>query len=62
MFEAYPEIVTVSDLQEMLNIGRNTAYKLVKSGGIKAFYAGGKLRITKSEIIKFIESGGSKHD
>ena len=37
MFADYPDVVDVSGLQSMLgNIGRQTAYELVRKGTIKA--------------------------
>lgn len=36
MFDNYKDVVTVSQLMEMLNIGRNKAYNLLNSGKIKA--------------------------
>lgn len=36
MFDEYTDIVTIDELQEMLRIGRSTAYKLLRSGQIKA--------------------------
>ena len=35
MFEKYPDIVTIEQLQEMLGIGRNNIYKLLKENKIK---------------------------
>lgn len=36
MFDNYKDVVTVSQLMEMLNIGRNSAYNLLNNGQIKA--------------------------
>ena len=44
MFADYPDVVDVSGLQSMLgNIGKQTAYELVRKGTIKAIKVG-KLR------------------
>ena len=41
MFANYPDVVDVSRLQSMLgNIGRQTAYELVRKGTIKAIKVG----------------------
>ena len=37
MFEQYNDLVSVEELCEMLSIGKNSAYKLLSSGEIKAF-------------------------
>ena len=54
MFEEYPDVVTIEELQEMLGIGRGLAYQLVNSGKIKAVKVGREWRITKKTIIEFI--------
>jgi len=37
LFSSYPDVVEVSDLQAMLNIGRNSAYSLIRDNKIKHF-------------------------
>ncbi len=37
MFNEYSDIVTVDEVCEMLRIGRNKAYDLLRSGEIKSF-------------------------
>ena len=54
MFEQYPDVVTVRELCEMLKIGRNTAYGLVRTGAIESIRVKGQIRITKASIIKFL--------
>ena len=48
------DILTLKDLQELLNIGKNTALRLVQSGEIEAFRVGNQWRIAKDSIIKYI--------
>ena len=36
MLNKYPDVLNVKQLCEVLDIGKNTAYKLLKSGNIKA--------------------------
>ena len=55
MFENYPDIVEVKDLKKMLNVGQNTALKLLHGGEIKSFKIGNKIKIPKSSVISFIE-------
>ncbi len=50
MFEEYPDVVTIEELQEMLGIGKGLAYQLVNSGKIKAVKVGKRWRIAKEEI------------
>lgn len=56
MFRQYPDVVSISQLQEMLCIGRNNAYKLVKSGEIKSIRIGRIHRIPKANIVKYAKS------
>lgn len=53
-FTEYPNIVTVQQLQEMLNISRSTAYGIVKSGKIKTIRIGNAYKIPKIYIIDFL--------
>lgn len=55
MFADYPDVVDVSGLQSMLgNIGRQTAYELVRKGSIKAIKVGKLYRIPKINVIVFL--------
>ena len=54
MFDEYTDIVTIDKLQEMLHIGRSTAYKLLRSGQIKAIHSGRVWLIPKESIIEYI--------
>lgn len=54
MLEEYPDILNVMQLRTVLNIGKNTAYKLLNENVIKSIRIGKKFRIPKLEVIKFI--------
>ncbi len=55
MFADYPDVVDVSGLRAMLgNIGRQTAYELVRKGTIKAIKVGKLYRIPKINVIAFL--------
>jgi excisionase family DNA binding protein len=55
MFADYPDVVDGSGLQLMLgNIGRQTAYELVRKGTIKAIKVGKLYRIPKINVIAFL--------
>lgn len=55
MFADHPDVVDVSGLQSMLgNIGRQTAYELVRKGTIKAIKVGKLYRIPKINVIAFL--------
>ena len=53
-FTEYPSIVSVDQMTEMLDIGRNTAYKLLNDGSIKSIRIGRVHKIPKQNIISFI--------
>ena len=54
MFENYPDILTLKQVQNMLHIGRNSMLYLIYSGEIEAFKIKGKWRILKSDLILYI--------
>ena len=54
MFNEYPDVLTVKQVSEMLNIGRNNAYELVRSGMIKSVTIGRQIRLPKDNVINFI--------
>ena len=55
MFVDYLDVVDVSGLQSMLgNIGKQTAYELVRKGTIKAIKVGKLYRIPKINVIAFL--------
>lgn len=57
-FSDYPDIVTPKEIQDMLRIGRNTVYELLRSGEIKSLRVGKKYIIPKSSVIKYLQTGG----
>jgi len=54
MFKDYDDIITVEELCEMLMIGKNTAYKLLGSGRIKAIRIGRIWKIPKKAVEEFV--------
>ncbi len=56
MFNEYSDIVTVEELCEMLRIGRNKAYDLLRSRKIRAFRCGRTWIISKAAVEEFIKS------
>ena len=55
MFEEYPDVMSVDDLCSALRIGKNTAYKLIKSKLIKSLRIGRAYKIPKRYVIDFFE-------
>jgi len=56
MFSEYPDVITVEQLMEMLHIGKNAAYALLKSGEIRTIRIGRRYIIPKQSIITYISS------
>ncbi len=54
MLENYGELITLDQLQEILSIGRNTAYDLLRTKKIKAIKIGKLWRIPKKSIEEYI--------
>lgn len=54
MFDNYDDILTVEQLMELLCIGRNKAYELLKSGEIKAFKIGKVWKVPRKMLDDFI--------
>ena len=54
MFNSYPDVLEVEEVQEMLRIGRNAIYKLLKKGDIKSLRVGKKYIIPKISVINFL--------
>lgn len=49
-----PLVLTISQVSEILVIGENSAYDLIRSGAIKSFRVGRQIRVSKSAFLEFI--------
>lgn len=47
---------SVSEIQEMLEIGKNQAYSLVKSGKFRTVKIGNSIRISKKSFDEWLDS------
>ena len=54
MFTNYPDLVNVKQLKEMLDIGINLAYKLVRDKIIEAIKVGREYKIPKRNVIAYL--------
>jgi excisionase family DNA binding protein len=54
MFLGLPDILTIEHLQQALNIGRTTAYRLISSGAIKHWKIGKMIKVPKVFLIDYI--------
>ena len=55
MLEQYDDILTIPELSEALKIGSTQAYKIVRSGEIKAFKEGKDWKIPKISLESYIK-------
>ena len=53
-YDALPIVLTVPQLAAALNIGKNTAYDLCRSGAIRCVRVGRQLRIPKDAVIEYL--------
>ena len=51
-------LLTPEQARQRLSLGRNTMYSLLRDGAIRAVRIGRAIRISDSELDRFIEAGG----
>ncbi len=56
MLDNYKDVLTVKELQDVLQVGRTTAYNLVNGKIIKNLRVGSKILIPKFAVIEFLET------
>lgn len=54
MLNDYPDIMTVSDITDILYIGKNRVYELLENGIIKGFRIGRVWKIPKAALQEYI--------
>lgn len=54
IFQDYPDVVSIKDLQKMLGIGRNKAYELLRDNTIQSIKIGRDYKIPKIYVIKYL--------
>jgi excisionase family DNA binding protein len=52
----YPDVLTVSQLKEILQLGKNKTYKLLQNGTISSIKIGNDYRITKKSLLDYLEN------
>lgn len=60
MLEQYEDVLTVMQLQEILGIGRNTAYALLNTKAIPSIRIGKKWRIPKDAVLHYLGQWNNK--
>ena len=55
-YDELPLTLRVEDLTSILDIGRNTAYELVRCKKIRSIRIGKQLRIPKDALVEYLSS------
>ena len=50
----YPDVLTVEQVKEILQIGRRSTYRLIEANEIRHFKIGTKIRIPKQCVIDYL--------
>ncbi|MCI9469494.1 MAG: helix-turn-helix domain-containing protein [Oscillospiraceae bacterium] len=53
--ETLPAVLTVQQAARALNVSKNTAYALVRSGKLHSVRIGRQIRIPKDALIEFLQ-------
>lgn len=56
MFEDKPDVLSVTDVAELLSIGRGLVYKSIRTGELRSRKVGRKNLITKTSLIEFLNT------
>ena len=51
LFASYPDMLTVEQLAQALNIGRSMAYRLVRTGQVRSLRFGTAIRVPKTALV-----------
>lgn len=54
MLEQYDDVITPRELQEIMNLGRNSIYALLQQNAIPALRVGKKWLIPKSAVLHYL--------
>ena len=50
------DVLTIREMMDMLAIGKNTAYKLIREGKVKSFRLGNSYKILRKSVKEYIYS------
>lgn len=60
MFNNYNDMVTIDEMCDMMHIGRNTAYELLRSGALGGYKEGRVWKIPKYAVEDYIKERSTK--
>lgn len=55
-FDGYPDLLNVSQIQQILGLGRSAVYSLIQTDEIKHMKIRGKIRIPRRYIVEYINT------
>ncbi len=56
LFEQFPALLTPLEVMDILGVGKNTVYRLLKSGELQGFRVGRSWRVTEESLNEFMIS------
>ena len=54
LFHTYPDVVSIDEIQQMLRIGKNAVYELLKTQKLKSIKVGKRYIVPKKYVIDFL--------
>lgn len=54
LFHTYPDVVSIEEIQQMLRIGKNAVYELLKTQKLKSIKVGKGYIVPKKYVIDFL--------
>lgn len=59
-YDALPLVLTVPEVIDVLGIGRNTVYEIIRTGGLPSRRIGKRspIRVLKRDLIRYLEGEG----
>jgi len=55
MFNNYPDVLNVQEMQEALGVGRSMAYRLIHNGKIRHLRIGTNIKIPRPYLIEYVQ-------
>lgn len=52
--ENMPLVLTVNDVAQVLNVGKNTTYEIIHSGALESIRIGRQIRISRDALLKYL--------
>ena len=55
-FDQLPLVLSVSEVAQVLSLGRDTTYHLIHSGLIRSFRVGRQYRVPKAAVMEYLSA------